>query len=437
MFSASARSRSAILALAGATAFGWIAQARAQTAMLFPSGVAGYDQELGVTVQSRLRPQYDPDGVRVGSFVIRPELDQTLFNNSSVNGTPGSGSWGSQTGASVAVQSDWARDSLGGTIGVDHQQFFDLADESYTDWNVGLGGGYTLGDHQLTAAYSHQAYHQLGTAIGSIQSEAPVLDQTDTARFGYEVDLGRFEIMPDLSLSAYRFGDATVDGATFNQDFLNRDVIEGGVTTRFTATGSSGVIVMVRGMHSQYVTPQRSQPSNNSTSFQALVGVDYQAVDVWRYSVLAGIETRSFEAPQYSSRTAPIIEASAVWSPTAVLTLTGTLSRIIQDPETASTAGYILTQGSLVLDYELRRDVLLQGRTSVQDAQYMPSGSQANVSVGGGITWLVNRNVRLSLNEDYTTQSGPGGAGSEGAVEARRSGQYDQNLAALAVRVAF
>lgn len=437
MFAVPARSRLAMFSLMTAAASGWAPPAHGQAGPSFPSGASGYDQELGVTVQSRPRPQYETDGVAVGSFVIRPELHQTLFVNSSVNGTPGSGSAGSQTGASFAAQSDWGRESLGGEIGVDHQQYFDLPSESYTDWNIGLGGGYTIGDHQLTGSYSHQAYHQLGTGIGTTQSETPVLDQTDTAQVGYGFNVGLFTIMPDLSVSAYRYGNATSQGISFNQDFLNRDVIAGGVSTRFSAFGSSGLLFVVRGTHSQYNTPQRSQPSNNSTSFQALAGLDYQAEGVWRYNLLVGIETRSFEASQYPSRTSPIIEASAIWSPTAVTTLTCNLSRVIQDPETASTAGYVLTQAGLVLDYELGRGVLLQARGGLQYAEYLQSGTQISLTIGGGVTWLLNRNVRLLLSEDYTAQSSPGDSGSVQAVQARRNGQYHQNLTSLALRIAF
>ncbi|MBN8897151.1 MAG: outer membrane beta-barrel protein, partial [Rhodospirillales bacterium] len=44
-------------------------------ATLFPEGVPGFDASPGVTVRSRLHPQLEPEGVRVGSFVLRPSLE--------------------------------------------------------------------------------------------------------------------------------------------------------------------------------------------------------------------------------------------------------------------------------------------------------------------------------------------------------------------------
>ncbi len=131
----------ALLPLAACAPLAWPRPSQAQPAEVsFPSGLTGYDQQLGVTVLSRLRPEYEPLGVRLGSFVIRPEVDQSVFDNSNVTGLgAGSGSWGSQTGASVTAQSDWTRNSLVASAGVNHQQYFSLPHDSYTDWNVGIG----------------------------------------------------------------------------------------------------------------------------------------------------------------------------------------------------------------------------------------------------------------------------------------------------------
>ncbi len=91
-------------------------------------------------------------------------------------------------------------------------QLLSLPNDNYTDWNVGLNGGYTIGDSMLQAAYSHQTYHQIGANIGSVTSETPIGNQTDSADLSHTFDVGRFAITPDLSASAYRFGNASVPG---------------------------------------------------------------------------------------------------------------------------------------------------------------------------------------------------------------------------------
>lgn len=386
--------------------------ARAQTAgTYFPTGTAGYDQNLGVTVLSRLRPEYEQPGIQLGGFTIRPTLNQSIFDNTNVNGTSGSnsGSWGEDTSGSVTGQSDWTRNSLNAALGFDHNQFFAFPNESYTNWNVGIGGGYTIGDGLLTASYSHSSYNQLGTTIGLAQSETPALDTTDTAEVGYTFNFGRMTVTPTLDVSAYRFGDVTVGGVRQSQSAFNRNDIAGGVVARYALTGAAGLLFVARGVGSNYINQAPGQLSYNSTSALVLAGLDYQAESVWRYSLLFGVEHQSFAASQYGEVTSPIVSAQVVYTPTGVTTITGSLTRSLQNTNTGASSGYVLTQANLVADYELLRNVLLEGRAGFQHASYMQGGgNQNNETVGGSVTWLFNRYMRLSVNDDFTNQTAPG-----------------------------
>jgi hypothetical protein len=427
---------SAWLLAGAATAAG--TAARAQTIdVYFPPGTAGYDQQLGVTVLSRLLPQYDAPGVRVGGFVVSPTLDQSVVYNSSVNGTPGSGSWASRTTGAVSAASDWSRDGLGASAGFDHYQFLALPAESYTDWNIGLTGRYTLGFGDLTGAYAHQSYHQLGTSLGSVRTEQPIANQTDTAVIGAAFTLGRITIAPDLSASAYRFGSATVGGLPVTQQYLDRDVVAGGVTARYGMDDTGGLLLVARGVDSRYPTSQPGQPSNDSDSFLLLGGIDHQASGVWRYRLLAGLEARAFQAAQYPTRVAPIIEGSVLWTPSGLTTLTGTLSRAIEDPQSAGTSGHVLTAVQLRMDHEYRRNILLALRGGVQYAQYLQGGTQTSFSLGGGITWLLNRHVRLSLDYDYSQQTSGSQATTPQNPNTQTTGAFSQGVAALTLHLAL
>ncbi len=394
--------------LVGLAALLWPYQARAQNIpTYFPSGVSGYDQQLGVTVLSRLRPLYEMPGIPVDSFVISPTLDQSLVYNSDVTGVAGSGSFGERTSGNISANSDWDRNSLAGRIGFTNSRYFSEPVDTYTDWNIGLGGGLTIRDSLLEAAYSHQSYHQLGAAIATVTSETPVLDTIDTAHADYTFNFEPYSITPNVSASAYRYGNATVGGVSLNQQNLNRDVVAGGVTGRYARSDEGGVLVILRAVNSNYVAPQAGQPSNNSRSFQMLGGVDYQAEGVWRYRLMVGFEVRAFQASQYPTHTAPILEGSVIWTPTALTTLTGTLSRDIEDPESAGTSGYVLTQGHLVVDHEILENVFVQGRAGIQYAQFLQGGSpETSVSVGAGVSWLISPHLRLSLDYDFTKQNG-------------------------------
>src|SRR5690348_15239752 len=73
----------------------------------FPTGVPGYGNAPGVTVASRERPEFDPPGARVGSFVLHPQLEQATGYDSNVFGSGSArGSWLVGTRPSLLVNSD-------------------------------------------------------------------------------------------------------------------------------------------------------------------------------------------------------------------------------------------------------------------------------------------------------------------------------------------
>ena len=100
-------------------------------------------------------------------------------------------------------------------------------------------------------------------------------------------------------------------------------------------------------------------------------------------------------------------------------------AREIENPAAADTSGYVYTRAGLVVDHEYLRNVLLQGRLGVQVAQYLQGGgTQTSFSTGARINWLINRNMSLLANYDFSTQGG----GTSSAV----SGQ--PNLTTLNIR---
>ncbi|HVC17740.1 MAG TPA: outer membrane beta-barrel protein, partial [Rhodanobacter sp.] len=158
--------------LAGAVLLACPQPARAQyIERYFQPGVPGYGSEAGVTVLSRQRPLYQEHGVQVGSFNIRPNLDEALSYNSNVDGVSNSpGSWIVATAPSITVGSTWSRNALGGGVTLHDYRYLDTPRQNHTDWTASLRGAYTIGSGDLTANYSHLALHQIATELGALPS---------------------------------------------------------------------------------------------------------------------------------------------------------------------------------------------------------------------------------------------------------------------------
>jgi hypothetical protein len=397
----------------------------------FPAGVPGYGTAPGVTVASRVRPEFDPPGVRLGSFVLHPQMDEGLGYDSNVFGSSSPrGSWIVGTHPSLLVGSDWSRDSLGAAIAVDDARYLDQPRQSRTDWTASLGGSLAVGRDQLTVAAAHFALHQDRTELDALPSDAPVGYQVDDVRAAYTITLNRVTVTPSLAFSAYRYDSTTILGVPSPQGYRDRNVVQGAVTTRYELAPRRDFLLVTRALGSHYVAPQPGQPIRDSTGYQVLMGFDDDADAVWRYRVLLGWEVRAFRAAQFHSHQAPIAEAALIWSPSGMTTVTATLTRSIEDAAQEGIAGYTYTSGRLVLDHEYQRNVLLQVYAGVQRADFLQGGGQASgVSLGGGVTWLLNRNMRLSATYDFTDQRG------SSSPTLLTTGNYTRSVGLLTLRL--
>jgi hypothetical protein len=376
-----------------------------------PTSVPGFNQYQGVTVLTQPRPAYDPLGVRAGDFILQPGLNESFGYNSNLLGTQTAlGSTFLETGPSVDVASDWARDRIGLHASLDNTQYFQAPSQTHTDGSIGVGGSYTVGLGDASLGYTHLAEHENGTDIGAIVSQTPIAYNVDDVRGAVTLSTGTLAIIPNFDVSAFRFGNATAGGVSISQAYRDRVVATGGLTGRYDA-GATGFIVVLQGVDSHYTEPPPAgQPSLDSRGGLALAGFDTAPDRIWRFRLLAGVEYRSFTAAQYRPRTEPVVEGTVVWSPSRTVTVTGTLSRSVEAPQSDGTSGYVYDNAHLVTDYELRRNFLLQARLGFQAAEFLQGGgTQTIASAGAGATWLLNRNIHLTLSYDYTREHGPAG----------------------------
>jgi hypothetical protein len=403
----------------------------------FPE-VPGFDRELGVTVASRSRPLYEAPGIRAGSFVIRPSLDEsTGYNDNVLGSSNGPGSWLLETRPSVSINSDWSRNRIGALLSLDNLEYFNAHKQSRTDWTVGIGGGYTIGRSDLDIGYTHQSLHASQTEIGALPSDSPIPYTIDDIRADYTFDLGRFKIRPNVDYTLYRFGNTTIGGVPSNQSYRNRNVLVAGGEFRYELAPQRNLLLVLQGIDSEFqTTPVGSQPLG-SKSGQALAGIDYQYSGSLRFRALAGLEVRSFDSSQFKTRVEPIAEGDVIWTPTGLTTVTGSLIRTIEDPIQENNSGFTFTWARARVDHELYRNILLQANTGVQVAEYFQGGgTTTNYYVGGGATWLINRNLRLTGEYRYTTQSsGSTVVATTPSLNSLQNGSYSQNLILVSLHV--
>lgn len=386
----------------------------------FPQGIPGDVEQLGVTVRSRLRPEYDALGIREGAFMIRPVIDEQAGYDSNVNGDPNNGKGSSelQTSAAIAINSNYSRNNVGLTAGVNDTRYWDLPRFSHTDYNASLGGGLDIGRDQLNGTVSYQSANEEPYDIGTngattIQLNSPLSFSDTDFRVSYNTEFGRFTVSPNVDYQLLRFSQGNFIGVpigsafAYNQKLRDTNILQGGIVARYEFQPQRSAILVVNGNYDHYI---RGSNQNigivDSTGATILAGLDYQLSGAITLRALGGYQERFFNGNLYGNTGAPIGEADFIWNPTRLTTLTGRYARTIEDATTNTVTGYTYDRLSLVLDHELFRNILLQASTNFENASYEGvNQTQKNYGGGLGATYLINRNVQASVSYQYIEHS--------------------------------
>lgn len=372
----------------------------------FPQGVPGYGAEPGVTVQSRAREAYDPPGVRLGGIILRPTLSTALGTTSNATGQPaGRPSALAQTSGSLLAGTNWGRHAIGGYLGIDDQRVVSASAQSGTAWTAALGGTMEIGRDQLALGAAHLDLFQSARALNSLALDRPGRFRVNNARAAYTWRSGRLSIAPGLSLTDTSYDDVFIGGRRVVQRYRDRLATEGNVTTRWQLAPLRDLVLDLRAVGFTFARREPGQPSRNATAVALLAGIDYATDAVWRVRALAGVQHRSFADPSLRAITGPMAEASLIWSPSGLTTVTATLSRRIEDAAELSALTYAFTGGRLVVDHELQRNLLLAASIDLQRADTQQRGGHETLlGLGLGATWLMNRQLRTTASWDWTTR---------------------------------
>jgi hypothetical protein len=399
---------------------------------LFEDGVPGYDTGPGITVQSRLHPELQPLGVREGAFKFMPNLEEGVgYASNAVSGPARHGSWEILTAPSLTIGSDWAQDAFGAAFALRDTRFLSLPSENRLDATATLGGRIDMGDSHLTLAAVHLLQHEDRSQVGTIASDRPIAFQIDEVRASYEMNEGRWNVVPSLRLSNWSYAATTILGVPASQSYRDRMMAEGALTLRYQWAPLRNIVFVLRALGQDYLHTPAGVASPDSVSYQALAGFDYDDDSVWRWRLLVGEESRHFASTQYATQNTLIAEAGVTWSPSGMTTISASLSRDTQDAAQEGVSGLVYSSARLTIDRECLRNLLLRASIALQRADYFQGGHQTGTSAGIGMTWLVNRSMQLVFTYDQSDLRG-----SKVPTEALATG-YSRGIGMVTLRLSL
>ena len=372
------------------------------------SNVSSYGLEPGVTVTSRLHSDYDPIGIRVGIITLLPSLDEGVGYDDNVTGTSNArGSVRIDTDAKLVATANPRGSNITATLNVADTEFTSQSSQSFTNWTADVSGTHDFGEDQLYLGATHYNLNQTPRDLGEPQLDSAIGYHIDEFRANYTIALSRLRITPGLDVSLYNFDNGSVAGVPYLQSYRNRAVYQPTLTANYELAPRRTLVVILRDADAVYDNTTAGLPQQNFNDFSILGGAAYDVDGIIDVRLLAGYEERSFSSNTYKMIQAPIVEGAVTWTPTGLTTVSATAARYITDATAEATVAKTETALKFSVDHELFRNIILNANARFIEDDYADNGgSQQFYAVGGGVTWRLNRYVRLVADYNfYSRQS--------------------------------
>lgn len=377
-----------------------------------PPGPQPYAREPepgGETVTGRRRPQYDPVGLRAGSFFIYPSLELTPLYDTNIFQTSGNRKSDiiAIISPEVVVRSNWRRHELNFGARADIGRYKSLDTENYEDLSfVGSGRFDIMRDRYLFATARWAQRHEERGSPDDRGGVNPTVFWAAEALGGVNYKFNRITIRLSGLARNLDFFDVRALGTPgeINNDDRDRNELVGSLRVSYDVgprlaaflEGSGNVILYDH-------RPDDDGFNRDNQGFGINAGVSYELTGKLFAEVFAGYRRQNFDDSRFSTITGPAGGVTVTWNPTGLTTVRGTVTRSIEQTTIVGTSGFFATEVRASIDHELRRNIILSGFGSFQIDDYRGGGREDKwYRAGASAKWLINRYSNVLGAYQYT-----------------------------------
>lgn len=355
------------------------------------------------TPSQRPRPDFQPVGGRVGSFMIYPEIDAVLAYDDNVlaDSTGKRGDVVASLRPSVKIESLWKRHRLEASAYAEQSFHGRFKTENELEAGARLAGHLDVDRYsRIEASVSFDALAEDRTSITATRSALePVRFTRAAARLAYTRTVSDLSLSGQVQASRLQFKDAVAaDGTAIDQDFRNTTYVSGSARVSYRVGPGISLLgrVEVDKLDSAE-NPGAVVPfDRDSTGLKVEAGVYLELSRLLFGEVRAGYLRRWNADPRIAGAKGLSFGAALTWLPTSLTSVRLTADRSVEEGGSLVTAGNLRSRAALTVEHELLRSLVIAAEGRV--ARIDPQGPLPRTWEYGAelrATWYVNRNLRL------------------------------------------
>jgi hypothetical protein len=411
---------------------------RAQTSsLLLPTATSSgdaYDRGHNVSITERPHPEYDALGVRLGSFIVNPQLSTSLGYSDNVfndNDNKRSDVYTSFQ-PYVAIASDWSVHQIRITGSGDIRRYAKQTLQNQDAWNLQASERV-----DVSSALTVRVDGQIGRTYESPFSADVVANLIRPSRYlrGFagtriSYDAGRSRLIGTLDRTSYEFSSVQFsNGGVRDQTYRDRVTYNGSATYELGFTPSLSFYTRLEADRNNYATDRAFGAANrDSNGYRVIAGSNFDIAGVARGTVGLGYSYRKFDASgTYSTKSGFSVEARGDWFASELTTVGVLLQRRLIDVDLSNAGTSWDNKIRVTVDHELLYNMIVTVGAEVGKREY----PERNVSTDI---------YRAELSSRYQVTRWLGLDANVGYGSNRPSGQglgnpFNELRAALSIRI--
>ncbi len=362
-----------------------------------------YSRDKYEAVMDRAQPEFDPEPVRLGAFLVRSQADLglTATNNVFASSTNEESDLVVRIGGQVAAETDWSVHSVGFGATAYRNEYLDLSDESTTDLTARLGGrldvtrSFSVGGY----VFAEDRAEPRTEFVNDFGVDKPIqFTRTGAvAEANYQNDRIRWNNSLGVTEENYEDGQTIVGGFNVDQDFRDRSVMQGRSRLSYAWTPDFAVYAQGTFTDSNYDNDQiigGVLRSRDSKGYTVAGGVDFELTSLVRGDIAVGYLNEEKDDSFFSDVSGLSLDGRLQWFPTRLTTVGFNAGRRVVDTGAFDSPSAVETTFGVRVDHELRRNVVLSGYGSVYNYEYEETDRQDdNTEFGAVATYKMNKRV--------------------------------------------
>ncbi|MGA8170002.1 MAG: outer membrane beta-barrel protein [Methylocystis sp.] len=369
---------------------------------------------------------YDPVGVGIGSLRLTPFVETSAGYDSnpdrlSSSSTPTpTGSKLLRTDAGFKLRSDWARDDFQADLRLGYVDYLDYEQASRPDGVGNFTGRYDVTRDTAIDVLGHFTLDTQRPDAPAISSGLPNVTVTNRPIiFSAGVGAGATQKFNRLEVSLRGTFDRTIyENATYSDgsilNLASTDYNDYGVTGRVAYDVSPSFKPFAEGTYDSRVHDALIDPygyDRDSTGFAARGGAEVKITDLLRGQAAGGYAERDYQDVRLPQLHGPTIDASLIYTPTPLTTLTLRGATALNETTLPGASGAISRSINVELAHDLFRNLTLTAVGGYSNNQYQGVSLVENAYTAGvKLDYKITRSflVRASYSREHLSSNTTG-----------------------------